>query len=314
MKKILIDVRELTKVYPSEKKNGSPFVAVDRVSFQLHQGEILGLLGPNGAGKSTTIQMLMGTLTPTSGVLQYQGKDLSTHRSQIMESVTFASTYVKMPWRLTVMENLRIYSLLYGVDHQIFEKRAEKFLSFFGVWDQRFKSVGQLSAGQITRIMLAKAFIPYPKIVLLDEPTASLDPDMAHQVRKFIKQQQSEYRLSIIYTSHNMDEVSDVCDRVIFLQNGRIVAQDKPEMLAQSVSATRLRLIVKDGLKRIKSFAKNRSLKNQVEGREIVIEINEQLIAEFLNELANQGIQYSQISIDKPTLEDYFLSMSQRKN
>lgn len=313
MKQVVIDVHQLTKVYPPEKKGGVPFVAVDAIDFQLRKGEILGFLGPNGAGKSTTIQMLMGTLTPSSGRITYQGKELEAYRSQIMQSVTFASTYVKMPWRLTVMENLWVYALLYGIDRATFEHRAEKFLSFFGVWDQRNKSVGQLSAGQITRIMLTKAFIPHPSIVLLDEPTASLDPDMAHQVRDFVKLQQKEYQLSILYTSHNMAEVADVCDRVVFLQQGKIVAQDTPEKLARSVSVSRLRLMVTDGLKRTARFAKEFSFPSRIEGREIVIEIDEQAIAGFLAALADANITYSQISIDKPTLEDYFLSMSKSK-
>ena len=189
----------------------------------------------------------------------------------------------------------------------------ENFLTFFGVWDQRHKTIGMLSAGQITRIMLAKAFIPHPKIVLLDEPTASLDPDMAHQVRDFVKRQQKEYGMSIIYTSHNMDEVAAVCDRVIFLNHGKIVALDTPDNLAKSVSLARVRLWVKDGLKRTERFANEQGLVSHIENREIVIEIDEPAIAGFLASLADAQIEYSQISIDKPTLEDYFLSMSKQE-
>lgn len=161
--------------------------------------------------------------------------------------------------------------------------------------------------------MLAKAFIPHPKIVLLDEPTASLDPDMAHQVRDFVKRQQKEYGMSIIYTSHNMDEVAAVCDRVIFLNHGKIVALDTPDNLAKSVSLARVRLWVKDGLKRTKRFANEQGLVSHIENREIVIEIDEPAIAGFLASLADAQIEYSQISIDKPTLEDYFLSMSKQE-
>jgi len=307
---IVLSVDQLTKNYPPKKKGGRPFTAVNNISFELKQGEILGLLGPNGAGKSTTIQMLMGTLTPTKGSITYFGQSLKDKRSQIMEHVTFASTYVKMPWRLTVIENLHVYGLLYGLKKDEFLARAEKFLKYFGVWDQRFKDMRELSAGQTTRIMLAKAFIPHPKVALLDEPTASLDPDVAHLVRKFVKKQQKDYGVSIVYTSHNMNEVAEVCDRVIFLKQGKIVAHDTPDKLAQSVSNSRLRLWVKDGLKRTAGRIKDQGWPTTVTGREVMVELDETEIAGFLAVLASDGIEYTQISIDKPSLEDYFINMS----
>lgn len=305
-----ITVTNLKKEYPPEKKGGKPFVAVNSVSFSVKQGEILGLLGPNGAGKSTTISMLLGVLSPTSGTILYGDRDFFTHRSEILRSVTFASTYIKMPWRLSVMENLTVYGLLYGLKKKEITQRMQKFLEFFGVWDQKDKTMNQLSAGQITRIMLAKAFMPYPRVVLLDEPTASLDPDIATEVRKFVLLQQKEYGTSILYTSHNMDEVSEVCDRVVFLRNGKIVATDTPDNLAASVSIARVRLQVRDGLKRTERFARERGLVSKIEGREIEISIDEHRIADFLQQLATEQIEYSQITIAKPSLEDYFLSQS----
>lgn len=306
-----VTISHLTKIYPPEKKGGKPYTAVNDISFCLKEGEILGLLGPNGAGKSTTISMLLGVLAPSAGSILYGDMDFSKHRARILSQVTFASTYIKMPWRLTVMENLTVYGMLYGLSMSTFKKRAQKFLELFGVWDQRNKTMNQLSAGQITRVMLAKAFIPYPRIVLLDEPTASLDPDVAHEVRQFVVEQQKLYGTSIIYTSHNMDEVADVCDRVIFLNKGTIVAEDKPENLAASVSIARVRLRVKDGLKRTVRFAQEQGLEAITDGREIEIAIDEHSIAGFLQQLAEEKIEYTQISIAKPTLEDYFLSQAQ---
>lgn len=312
MKHALV-VDHLSKVYPAEKKSGKSFVAVNDISFTLKEGEILGLLGPNGAGKSTTISMLLGVLSPTGGSITYDGRDFAKHRSDILRSVTFASTYIKMPWRLSVMENLRVYGLLYGLSNKEFESRAKKFLTLFGVWDQRDKATGQLSAGQITRIMLAKAFIPHPKIVLLDEPTASLDPDISHEVRQFILAQQKEYGTSIIYTSHNMDEVTEVCDRVLFLRQGKIIASGKPDELAATVSVAHMRLQVKDGLKRTERFAREKGLKAKIDKREIEIAIDEHQIASFLQQLAAENIEYTQITISKPTLEDYFLTQAKKK-
>ncbi len=308
----VLTVNHLCKTYPPEKKGGRPFHAVSDVSFELHDGEILGLLGPNGAGKSTTISMLLGVLTPSSGDIWYGEHNFATHRTEILQQVTFASTYIKMPWRLTVLENLTVYGYLYGLPYTEFYERAKKFLTFFGVWNQRDKTMAQLSAGQITRVMLAKAFIPYPRIVLLDEPTASLDPDIAHEVRQFVLAQQQTYNTSIIYTSHNMDEVTEVCDRVIFLKKGTIIATDTPENLAASVSVAHMRLQVKDGLKRTERFAKEKNLNAHIEGREIEIELDEHQIATFLQQLSTENIEYTQISIAKPTLEDYFLKHAKK--
>jgi ABC-2 type transport system ATP-binding protein len=311
--KSVLSVSDLRKVYPPQEKGGSSFVAVDDISFDLKHGEILGLLGPNGAGKSTTIAMLLGVLSPTSGHIKYGDLELERNRSEILQTVTFASTYIKMPWRLSVMENLRIYGYMYSLSEKVFMSRAKKFLDFFDVWSQRNKTMNQLSAGQNTRVMLAKAFIPHPKIVLLDEPTASLDPDIAHEIRKFVREQQREYNTSILYTSHNMDEVSDVCDRVMFLRHGKIVAIDTPEKLAASVSIAHMRLMVKDGLKRIERFAREQGLVSVIEGREIDIAIDEHQVAKFLNQLAHESIEYTQITIAKPTLEDYFLNQAREK-
>lgn len=309
---VALRVNKLKKVYPPEKKGGKPFVAVDAISFDLREGEVLGLLGPNGAGKSTTISMLLGVLSPTSGAIAYGDLDFAHHRSEILQSVTFASTYIRMPWRLSVMENLTVYGLLYGLSLAEFRVRAEKFLRFFGVWEQRDKTMNQLSAGQVTRVMLAKAFLPYPKVVLLDEPTASLDPDGAHEVRRFVLEQQREYGTSILYTSHNMDEVADVCDRVVFLQKGKIVAIDTPNNLAASVSVARMRLVISDGLKRTERFAREKGLEARIDGRAIEIAIDEHQIATFLQQLASENIEYNQITIAKPTLEDYFLSQAKK--
>lgn len=306
----ILAVDHLTKVFSPLTRSDKPFVAVDGISFTIKPGEILGLLGPNGAGKSTTIAMLLGILTPTSGTITYFGHELETHRSEILQDVTFASTYIKMPWRLTVLENLRVYGLMYGVSGSVFEKRAQKFLTNFGVWEQRHKTMNNLSAGQTTRIMLAKAFIPHPRVVLLDEPTASLDPDIAHEVRRFVKEQQKEYGTTMLYTSHNMDEVADVCDRVMFLKSGRIVASDTPENLASSISVSRMRLVVRDGLKRTERLAREQGYESIIDGREIEIAVDEQQIAAFLSTLAKHDIEYTQISIAKPSLEDYFLTMS----
>lgn len=236
----IVNVQHLTKIYPPKRRGEKPFTAVDDISFEIEAGEILGLLGPNGAGKSTTIAMLLGTLTPTSGAITMFDRNFLQERSICAQNITFASSYIRLPWRLTVLENLRVYGLLYELRKKVFMERVEKLLNYFGVWDQRHKAISELSAGQITRVMLTKAFLPYPKLVLLDEPTASLDPDIAHQVRAFIKEQQNQWLTTILYTSHNMDEVTELCDRVMFLKSGKIVAIDTVAELAKSAKVETL--------------------------------------------------------------------------
>lgn len=289
------------------------FNAVNGISFHIKQGEIVGLLGPNGAGKTTTIQMLLGTLTPTSGTITYFGKDLATHRSEILDHVTFASAYVKLPSKLTIYENLQIFARLYNVPIHERAARIQKFLTMFDMWHIRNKFTGELSAGQMTRVMLAKAFIPHPKIVLLDEPTASLDPDIAQEVRSFVIEQKKQEGLAVLFTSHNMDEVTQVCDRVLVLQQGNIIADNSPSQLAASVSNTRVHFTIMEGMENAIEYARRTNLPHTASQRELIVEIDEHNIANLLAGLAHKGITYSQISIEKPTLEEYFMQIAKKK-
>lgn len=210
------------KVSRLTKRFGS-FTAVNEVSFEIRPGEILGLLGPNGAGKTTTIQMLLGVVTPTSGSIEAFGLDLSTHREAVLQQINFSSTYIAMPQSLTVEENLWVVARLYGltgiarrVDHVVKKLEMEEF---------RRKVTRKLSSGQMTRLTLAKAFLTEPRLLFLDEPTASLDPDIAYKIRCLLKEERRSSGLSILYTSHNMREMEEMSDRIIFLQRGRLVAE-----------------------------------------------------------------------------------------
>ena len=301
-------VTELTKTYGGRK----PVTAVDRLSFALGRGEILGLLGPNGAGKTTTIQMLMSTLTPTSGRIEYFGRSLETHREAILERVGFASAYSKLPLHLKIDENLDVFGRLYGLPAADRKARARALLERFGVWDLRKRTMAGLSAGQTTRVMLAKAFLARPRIVLLDEPTASLDPDIAHEVREFVCEARDNDGVSILYTSHNMDEVAQICDRVLFLDKGKIAAVGRPDELAASAAATKITFRVDRGLDHLLRHAAERGLATQVEDDKVDVEIDEHQVAEFLSALAGSDVRYTEIHLDKPTLEDYFLKLARR--
>ena len=207
----IVQVTQLHKLF-------GDFTAVDGISFDLHEGETLGLLGPNGAGKTTTIQMLLGLITPTSGSIQMFGLDLAKDRETIMHQVNFSSTYISMPFSLTAEENLRIIAKLYGVKHV--QDRIESVVKQLEMEEFRYKLTRTLSSGQMTRLTLAKAILTEPRVLFLDEPTASLDPDIAYKIRKFLKDVQQTSRLTILYTSHNMQEMEEMSDRIIFFAEG----------------------------------------------------------------------------------------------
>ena len=213
----------------SLRKKFQRFTAVDGVSFDIVPGEILGLLGPNGAGKTTIIHMLLGLTTPTEGSIRIFGLDLRCHRSRIIERVNFSSTYVSMPNSLTIRECLEVYARLYRIRDRI--ARIDEVLRLFEIKDIQTKIHRHLSSGQRTRLNLAKALINEPQILFLDEPTASLDPDIADKTRSLLKRIRDDRGLSILYTSHNMKEMEEISDRLLFLDRGKIIAEGKPSEL-----------------------------------------------------------------------------------
>ncbi len=207
-------------------KRFDSFTAVDGISFSVRAGEIFGLLGPNGAGKTTTIQMLLDVITPDSGTISIFGKDLARHGEEIRASMNFSSSYVSLPWNLTVEENLRVFGGLYGV--QRVRERITELLAMFGLEEYRSTTTGKLSSGQLTRLVLAKALINRPQLLLLDEPTASLDPDIADKTRRILVRLTKKEGMTVLYTSHNMAEVESLCDRIAFMHHGKIFAQGSP--------------------------------------------------------------------------------------
>ena len=212
----IVEVSNLTKRF-------GEFTAVDDISFDIQEGEILGVLGPNGAGKTTTIHMLLGLITPTSGTIRILGLDLAQHRETILRQVNFSSTYISMPFSLTVEENLRVIARLYGVS--LISRKIDDIIKKLEMEEFRSKLTRKLSSGQMSRLTLAKALLTEPRVLFLDEPTASLDPDITQKIKAFLKEYRQNEKLSILYTSHNMREMEEMSDRIIFLQRGKIVAK-----------------------------------------------------------------------------------------
>lgn len=218
----VLEVKNLTKKF-------GEFTAVDNLSFSLKDGEILGLLGPNGAGKTTTIQMLLGVMDPTFGEITYFGKSFAKHREEILKQINYSSGYISLPWLHTVEEILDVFARLYEVPNK--KNRILKLLQIFEIEHLYKEQFYNLSAGERSRVLLVKAFLNYPKILLLDEPTASLDPDIASKVRQFLKKEKQEFSVSMLFTSHNMPEIEEMCDRIIFIHHGQVISHGTPSEL-----------------------------------------------------------------------------------
>jgi ABC-2 type transport system ATP-binding protein len=216
---LVIEVASLVKRF-------GDVVAVDGLTFSVARGEILGLLGPNGAGKTTTLQILLGLTTPTSGSARVLGLDVGRHRYAILQRVNFSSAYTALPPNLTARENLNVFARLYGVrrPRAVIDALAERF----GVAPLLGRVTGGFSSGQLTRLNLCKALLNDPEVLFLDEPTASLDPEVADRMLQTLRELRAERGVSIVYTSHNMQEVERLCDRVLFLSRGRAVASGTP--------------------------------------------------------------------------------------
>ncbi|MCL2428196.1 MAG: ABC transporter ATP-binding protein [Alphaproteobacteria bacterium] len=217
-----IAVDQLTKRYGDT-------LAVDAISFAVPAGATVGLLGGNGAGKTTTIAMLLGLLIPTAGTIHVLGSDMARDRFSALARMNFSSPYVALPHRLTVAENLRVYGHLYGVSQ--LERRIAELSAELDLDEFLHRPAGQLSAGQKTRVALAKSLINRPELLLLDEPTASLDPDTGDLMRSWLERYRAESGCTILLASHNMAEVERLCSHVLVLKRGRIVDQGSPNDL-----------------------------------------------------------------------------------
>jgi ABC-2 type transport system ATP-binding protein len=227
----VLSVSDLCKTY-------GPKAAVDRISFVVEPGEIVGLLGPNGAGKTTTVNMVLGVLAPTSGRILIDGIDLLKRRSDALAHTNFSAVYASLPGNLTVAENLRVFGLIYGV--RPLAPRIEELLTTFDLLHFRNTKSGLLSSGEQTRLSLAKALLNRPELLLLDEPTASLDPSSARDIRKTIRAFAKDCSSAVLWTSHNMHEVEETCDRVLFLSRGRLLLEGDPKLLPHAHGAADL--------------------------------------------------------------------------
>ena len=220
---MLIEVNNLTKIY-------NEFIAVNKVNFKIEKNKTIGLLGPNGCGKTTSIGMLLGLITPTEGKILINNKNLNDYkRNEILSQLNFASPYVELPKKLTVKQNLQIYGRLYGVKN--LDERINEVSSDLDIKKFFERKTGELSSGQKNRVALAKSLINKPTILLLDEPTASLDPDIGDFIRSYLQEYKSKNEVTILLASHNMNEVERLCDSIIMMKSGKIVDRGTCEQL-----------------------------------------------------------------------------------
>ncbi len=227
----VLSVQQLRKQYGAN-------VAVEGLSFDVGRNEIVGLLGPNGAGKTTTINMILGVLEPSAGTIHIEGVDLAARRAQALACTNFAAVYAPLPGNLTVQQNLRFFGLIYGVKQ--LAERIEALLVEFDLVRFRKVKCGVLSSGEQTRVALAKAMLNRPRLLLLDEPTASLDPATARDIRTRIREFTSGGQGGVLWTSHNMYEVEEVCDRVLIVSRGKLLLEGDPRTLPRELGKATL--------------------------------------------------------------------------
>ena len=222
--KPIVEVKNLRKNY-GEKE------AVKSISFKINENEILGLLGPNGSGKTTTIGMMLGLLKPTSGDILVEGKKIEENRIEILKKINFISPYIELPKKLTVKQNLIVFGKLYKINK--LDERIDYLTSKLRLEDILNRITGELSSGQKNRASLAKSLINDPKVLLLDEPTASLDPEIGDFIRSFLEKYKKEKKISILLASHNMNEVTRLCKSILMMKDGKLIDSGNPEMLIQ---------------------------------------------------------------------------------
>lgn len=291
-------------------KNYGAFRAVDNISFEIKRGQVLGLLGPNGAGKTTSIQMLIGITKPTSGKILYFGLDFKRHRRESLQRINFTSAYNTLLGRITVKENLLTFAGLYGIKNRM--DVIAKLLEQFEISRLANHRYVDLSAGEKTRVNLVKSLLNDPELILMDEPTASLDPDIADKTLKLIEELQASRNLSILFTSHNMDEVERICDIVIFMDKGRIVSQGTPSDHTSRLSEVEVILTLRSNNHGDlgKVLKTNEIIYEFLSKNKLVIKTKKDKTAEIISLITQEGFQISDAEVKKPDLEQVFLEIA----
>ncbi|MBI2655619.1 ABC transporter ATP-binding protein [Candidatus Woesearchaeota archaeon] len=306
-----IEVQNLVKSF---KEKGRAITAVDNISFSVKKGEIFGLLGPNGAGKSTTINILTGLLEKDSGTIKVLGFEPEKNWEYVKNNSNVATAYSWLSDVLTIRQNLRVYAKLYGVKNC--EHKINELLEMFELKNVADRKIIRLSSGENTRAVLCKGLINSPKVLFLDECTVGLDPDIADKTRGIIKDYQKKNDCTILFTSHYMYEVEELCDRIAFMSNGKIIRIDTSSNLKKLIKKHTVEIAVKKNIKLLREFLKT-------EGVDIVFEKDNSIVFEVTTEedkmykviskIFHKGFMLSNLHVKGPTLDDIFIKIARQK-
>ena len=306
-----IEVNSLVKTF---REKGKTITAVDNISFNVKKGEIFGLLGPNGAGKSTTINMLTGLLQKDSGAIRILGFEPEKNWEYVKNNSNVATAYSWLSDVLTIKQNLRVYAKLYGVKNC--EQKIDELLGQFELKNVADRKIIRLSSGENTRVVLCKGLINNPKVLFLDECTVGLDPDIADKTRDIIKDYQKNNGCSILFTSHYMHEVEELCDRIAFMSNGKIISIDTSPNLKKLIKKHTVEIAVKKNAKLLRELLK-------AEGVDIIFEKDSSIVFEVTTEndkmykviskIFNKGFMLSNLHVKGPTLDEIFIKIARQK-
>ncbi|PIN73657.1 ABC transporter ATP-binding protein [Candidatus Woesearchaeota archaeon CG10_big_fil_rev_8_21_14_0_10_45_16] len=301
-----------TVVVKNLKKTFPGVTAVNNISFSVKKGEIFGLLGVNGAGKSTTINILTGLLRPDSGKITIFGKDFFKNEEEIKNRFNVATAYYSLSTNLTVRQNLEVYARIYNIKNR--KKKIEELSERFMI-SHRFKTkVHSLSSGERTRVVLVKALLNDPELLFLDECTVGLDPDVAEIVRDYLRRYNKETGCTIIFTSHYMQEVEEMCDRIAFMYDGKISNPGKAEELLKELETQTVRLHFSRQINKAQQILRenNISFEKKKNILEFTIQNREKIIYPLLEQFVKKGVAFDDMHLSKPTLEDYFIQRSKK--
>jgi ABC-2 type transport system ATP-binding protein len=306
VEKNVLEVHNLVKNYGS-------FRAVDGISFNVPKGKIIGLLGPNGAGKTTTIHMLLGITLLSSGKIMYFEKDFTKHREYCLQKINFTSSFNTLQGRISVWENLLVFAGLYQLKNP--EKKIHELLQYFEVEDLIDQKYWDLSAGQRSRVNIIKSLLNDPELILMDEPTASLDPDIADKMLTLIEDMRKTKGISVLYTSHDMNEVTRICDEVIFLSHGKIVAQDTPHNLTKRIPNAYVILQFDSTKNLLHQYLQEKQYKHDfVDNSTVRVLVEEKDIPKLIFGISKTGVYITNIELKKADLEDVFLQIARGGN
>lgn len=305
MSNVVLRVSNLTKDY-------GVFRAVDNISFEIKAGQILGLLGPNGAGKSTTIQMLIGITEPTAGQISYFGLDFKKHRRQCLGRINYTSAYSSLQWRISVKESLLVFAGLYDIKEP--HAKMAGLLEYFEISHLANQKYGKLSAGEKTRVGLVKSLLNDPELILMDEPTASLDPDIADKTLSLIEDLRSRRNLSILFTSHNMAEVERVCDEVAFLSKGQIVSHATPANHTKRFNEVEVGLNFRGEKAELEKLLIAADVSyNFLAPNHVFLKTTKSKVGELIAAVEAKSFKIVDVEVRRPDLEDVFLEIARSK-